>query len=255
MVIGVIAVLLGVTLPALSGARRSARIVEGQSHIRQVLGLFAAASNSNAGYWPTRFQRDVEFETLGMGNTVTVSPHVLIQTELWAIALLGDVPASLLIDRYLDYETAAIVTAPVIYATSAERFAANPQAGGAESYLYSPALFTDDALWAPHFPERRLDPDAFRRRVGVHDVRHPAEKAALADRADHYETAAPLEKARAAAPEARFNVGFADGSVRRLSAGQSTPPLDVAWPEDEVEIRGAVPFVCTPDGSSGRDVQ
>jgi len=73
VVIGIIAVLIGILLPALSAARRSASAMKCASTMRQVGMSFQLYSQDNKGYWPPA-KLSVSYSLLYGKNSITNNP-------------------------------------------------------------------------------------------------------------------------------------------------------------------------------------
>jgi prepilin-type N-terminal cleavage/methylation domain-containing protein len=92
VVIGIIAILIGILLPALSKARQSALLLQCASNMRQIgLGI-VAYSNDNHGFLPTRFDGDLNPITNYPYNNYNYTFEVWDQTQtpvhVYAIGLL-----------------------------------------------------------------------------------------------------------------------------------------------------------------------
>ncbi len=249
VVAGVVAALVAVSVPAFLGARRSAGIAAGQGHLRGVMQLHAAASAENGGHWVNAFPpgSENEIQRLSGGHTLVVTDRCLVQTELWALALVRDLPEGAAQVRSL--------ATPKIADEWPEWTRTNPQAHAGASYLYSPGLYTDAALWTPGVADRAAVADDHRKRIGTHEVAHPAAKVAMAERADHYGTGARLGPAEETNGVTAFNLGMADGAVRREPPTSAAPALDVVWPEETPDLPGVLPFLTTAGGSRSLDVR
>src|SRR6184192_3405359 len=83
VVIGIIAVLIGVLLPALSAARKQANTIKCLAHLRQIGIAFRLYANDNHDYWPVARQDYPDRGGTKIGDT-TGAPqsNVYYQDEL-----------------------------------------------------------------------------------------------------------------------------------------------------------------------------
>jgi hypothetical protein len=249
MVVGVVAVLVALSIPAIMGAQRSAQNAAGQAHLRSVMQLHAAASSENGGHWVNAFPSGPghEIQRLSAGHTMYVTDACLVQTELWAAVLVADLPEGA--------AQVAVLATPKIASEWPEWTATNPQVHAGASYLYSPGLYTHSDLWSPGIVDHAAAADDHRALVGTHQVRHPSAKVAMAERADHYGTGARLGFSAEADGTTAFNLGLADGSVRREPPSMATEPLGVVWPEPSQDLPRRLPFLTSIDGYRGLDLR
>jgi hypothetical protein len=182
-----------------------------------------------------------------MGQTLIVTRNTLDQTKDWLgpFAAAGHVSASL--DERNFY-------CPSVDARiNEDRRVTNPQVRSTFSYWYSPAVFTAAELWDASLPENRLEPDLFRRSVGIYEVQFPDRKVVHFESGDHHRTGKfigvdPLV-------DARLNVVCVDGHVTTRNPADGNAPLAVRWPPagDPFPLGSIVPFSSPPDGFRGRD--
>jgi type II secretory pathway pseudopilin PulG len=254
VVVAVVATLIGIAVPAISGARKRAEMSAGASHLRDVLMLFDARAQANKGTWPTVFVPDDPIADLTFGHTGVYSDRVLTQTVLWAPSVESPKFADLTPEMHARLVTPRLHRELPQVEWPNDAALNNPQHGAGLSYLYSPALFTRWELWDPAKPENRSRPDDFRMRVPLSAVRNPSMKAALFERADHYGTRARIGFSSEYTASTAWHVGACDGSVRRMQAASLTTALPIAWVIDlEDELPSPLPCGTTEMGYLGRD--
>src|SRR5580698_201771 len=81
VVIGIIAILIGILLPALSKARQTALLVQCASNMRQIGLAIVAYTNENRGFLPTRFDGDLNPITSYPYNNYNYTFEVWDQTQ------------------------------------------------------------------------------------------------------------------------------------------------------------------------------
>jgi len=254
--IGVIAILAGISVPAISRAKGRAEMSAGASHLRGVLMLFEAKAQANAGTWPTVFSPDQSIADLSFGHTGLLSDRVLTQTILWAPAVESSRMADLTPQLHELLVTPRLHRELPQVAWPNDSKLNNPQYGAGLSYLYSPALFTRWELWDPSQENNRAHPDDFRMRVPLSAVRSPSSKAALFERADHYDTRARIGFTSEYTPSTAWHIGACDGSVRRLGPVNLAPGLPIDWIiETDDELPSPLPCGTTESGFLGRDIR
>lgn len=251
VVIVVISVLLALALPALRGARNAGESITCLSRLHGLGQGAALVAESNGGYWLNSFWRDLHagsvwysagamsFQLLGYYN----------QVRAWPGAMIGVF--------WEEGDPAEVWTCPAVakhgygLASGPGQLRTQPFDGATMSYYYSAALISDPKLWDPAHPERLDNPDAYRRRVGVHDVRSPARKAALAEYADYHGRRILIADEPGVES---LNTLFCDGHAARVRIADTTPPLATRRMFDYDPDDDRVPFLGTPFGSEGDDL-
>lgn len=247
VVIAVVALLVSLALPALRGARQSADEIACSAALRGVLQLHGTIAADNGGYWANDLPPGAAYAHWLLGSTESVTTHVLSQTVHWP----GPFASAGVFGRYDNPEA---VSCPAVLKRERDRLAENWQVGPQESYYYSAAMFTSAELWDPSNDAARQSPDAYRRRVGLHEVQFPAQKVVMFEPADHHGSAARLG-AEPLPARARVGVACADGHVRRMDPSAALPALETNWagviytdPAPD-----ALPFSSAAWGFRGRD--
>jgi len=263
--IAVLAVLLGIALPALVGARRVADASVCLSNLRTIGQAFALYTQDHADAWPTyEFERDpdgvIRRELLTEWWFATPIPQQEIgaqifvlptdQVAIWAPPLrayVSDEPED------APYKAEQVVSCPVVYReSSALGVVADPAGLAAYSFLQSPAFFTTPVAWAGDATVS-INRDYARTRVS--DVANPANKALLTERFSHHSR---RRDAITGPPSGMmFNTLAADGHAEPRRG-------DAAMPAWKVEGRRAgglpcpwcrvpAPYLTTEAGLAGAD--
>jgi prepilin-type processing-associated H-X9-DG protein/prepilin-type N-terminal cleavage/methylation domain-containing protein len=228
VVIGIIAILIGILLPALAAARRQAASAQCASNIRQLLLAATAYIQENHGHWPPAH---LDFLTKNKNRW---------HGERTSLSKPFDFSGSCL-KRYL--QTAAIKQCPSFAPSRPNGFEAS--CGG---YGYNSHYIGSSEL-CPALVGLSLGPAAWDREVGNRPakqnmIRRPAEKIAFADTAIapapgniiEYSFVEPpllnvLGTWQPSQPSIHFrhnrgraNIGWADGHVTSEKFGWSHPP-------------------------------
>jgi len=230
IVIGVVAILLGILLPALAGTRRAARSVECRVRLAGLMRAHQMWSSDHSERWANHYiDPTTEHVVVPLGGN-SYGVGYFCQPFWWA----G------LLSPYLDGETTPEALAcPTVFREDPERFRMAPMRGAERSYWYNPAFITEPALWDPDDPDARGDPENHRARVLVSSVRTPSGKVVM------FET---VESGAA-----QVNLAFADGHADRRSLADARPSLAVDWPTPCGEsIPERLPF-STAHGVDGVD--
>ncbi len=247
--ITVIAILIGLILPAIAGARSKGRNVACLSTCRQIGVLHATfADQVNQGRYANALQPGDLSCRWTLGSTLTVTGQTMDQTQQW----LGPLAVGGWVERWL--EDARYECPAAIRQLSADLIKNNPQAGAHYSYWYSPALFTSADLWDPEYPERREVPDRWRRSVGLHEVSFPSRKVLQFESGDHHGSGRFL--GTFGLGEGRTNVLCCDGHATTVDPYKCTAALEVPWSRvtgPGVKIVGPLPFASAPHGYLGAD--
>lgn len=241
--IAIISVLITLSLGAMSGARRGAREVECRVILRSVGMGHEAQAVTNGGYWMNSFS-DTMNETFRHFNTSDGAwgTSYWAQVRTWSDGLIGT--------YWEDGDPASIWTCPEVLHRRDQGFNDNPRFGAFSSYYYSAALISSPGLWDPDDRSAMKYYNDYRRRVAVHEVAYPSQKAALAEIADfHAKTIRP-----ATDPDVEhLNTLFCDGHVERVRIVDAVPGLEITNMFYFDGISYAPPFVGTPDGYLGVD--
>ncbi len=252
--IGIIAILIALTLPALGDARRSAQSTACLSTLSGMLKGANLFAGDYQGLCPNIFlRREMVFgenlANFSTGTTTTGVSH-LSQFSGWQGALIGYIW-----DEGDPMGNWACPT--IVRALGGLTQIHNPAGAGWYSYLYSTALFTDARLWDPDAPERRTRPEdrEFRRFVGYADVLYPTRKAMFAEVADFHGRRMRI----LTDPDCRrANAGFVDGHAERVLLARTTPTLeynfDLLYHSPMRTTTTSVPFNTPPWGYRGVDI-
>lgn len=244
-VLGVVGVLLALLLPALAGARDSARSGACLARLSLLMVSHATHQSCNGGYWLNMLPPGLDVCYRSLGETANHFHSVQSHVDGWGYALGEDVVSD---SRSHHGEAFAC---PSVYGAYRQEFDASPGYVAALSYRYSLAFVTEPALWDPGEPSRRNTPDRWRRRVGVHEVVFPAHKVAMFESGDHH---APGRNER------RLNVSFADGHADRVDPAIAFPALAVPWhgvteQSGDLPLESPMTFSSAGWGVRGRDFQ
>lgn len=234
--IGILAVLLGLLVPALSGALRTANSLKCIITLGEIMKGHEYISQANGGYWANRHTMDSQIVIFEMGGNAYAMGHFR-QSHWWAGSFIGVL--------WDDGDSGEVFACPSLYRHNREKYDNVPLVGGTESYYYSVAMITQSSLWDPDYSSARDDPDRYRRRVQVSEVRFPSSKVVMSERAEHHGSGRPLEPGAAL----RANAGFADLHVERVNIADAQVPLAVP---SEPEITH-LPFSSAAWGFMGRD--
>ncbi|MCA9294570.1 MAG: type II secretion system protein [Phycisphaerales bacterium] len=271
-VVAVLAILVAITVPALRGARSQADVSKCMSGLKQALLLHASASASNGGTWANLLGPGDEpkfFDPHGFTVASALYADTVVDNVTgWHYALGNAVTGG----HELEFNEG--VSCPIVLSY----FLSQPESGTVAgswltsypgeasvfSFRYSLALVTRAELWDPALtPEERSNPDDFRKRVGVHEVKTPSGKVALYEPADWHGKDgifAPPHEAASAPPSSKANVGFCDGHVARVRVRDAVAPLAAPWwgtvwgpGAHAVPSPRGVYFSSAPWGYRGRD--
>ncbi len=249
-VITVIAVLISLTLPALRGVREKG----GELRCQAVLaGLSAGVSvwaRDHQDIWPNLFadQMNEAFLTFDAGR-ITYETSYWGQVRLWMGPLIGIV--------WEEGDPVSLWTCPSVMRDGyglgggVDQLTGQPADGALVSYYYSAALLSRWTLWEGDPPHERPDIEAFRRRVFIHDVRHPSQKVVFSEVMSFHGQAVRFAWENDSGP---LNILGADGHVQALTSRHIVPPVPTRSMFDASGEVRPVPFVGTPRGSEGMDI-
>lgn len=259
--IGVIALLMGLVLPALGGAMDQARSVSCVSNLSTIHRFRDLWSSSHDDYLPTPFHDEFDKEFVGITfDNVRYHPHQDDVGDVWL--WVTDAPRAGASAREFEaFSCPTQVRQRVGIINDHAWIEDNPHSLALSSYFESPTLTSDPAFWAGEPGERSgrdLTKDD-RRRVRVHDVLRPSDKAVLAERADFHSGDMVFSITE---PQAKgCNVLFQDGHAARVQIADALPTHRVRslgfrgfspWASSSESMR--VPFLATIDGYRGSDV-
>ncbi|MEM1330307.1 MAG: type II secretion system protein [Planctomycetota bacterium] len=258
VVIAVIGLLLALVAPALHGARQAAQRVQCMTVLKGVHGLFDEWSRDHDDYWPTTAGIQDQRIAVMRFPTFQLSywrQYADIETYHWAAPISSRMPdRGLGMDQFFACPAVLSNRDGTLRSDSRGLF---PQRAAAQSYIYSPALISDAALWDPDRPELRATSKAsegYWRAVRVHEVAFPSQKVVLREVWDRHGS---MRRADDPLCEGT-NVLAADGHVAyRTTDGFEAPVLWQAQENfyGEGPLAGPMPGVTTAHGSRGIDLR
>jgi len=246
--VAVIAVLLALALPALSRVRSRAQSARCLATLHDISILHLTfADEMNRGRFANALEPGQVTAKWTLGSTQTITNKTLDQTRQW----LGPLAVDGWVGRWLEEGNWYCPAILRRYDSGWETI--NPQILPHDSYWYSAALFTAKELWDPEHPERREDPDAWRRSVGVHEVTFPERKVLQFESGDFHGSG--LRLGRFPAGRGRTNVVCCDGHTTTVDPYAGNPAFEVPWPYQAGEsfFEGAMPFSSAAFGFAGTD--
>lgn len=246
VVIVIVSVLLTLTLPALRGVRGNAQTSVCVLRLGSFVQGYAVLANQNGGTWLNYVPLNAASETVEDNGNAYGVPYYG-QVRMWAAGLQDII--------WQHGDSGEVFSCPALYRQS-DRTADGervydfvPFRAGLDSYYYSVAFISSVSLWDPANAQGRAEPDAFRARVGLHQVVFPAQKVVMSETAAHHTDMAPCYTSGSAV----LNCVNADGHAGRRTATNGNGAL--VWSQPPVGFPGglAVPFSSGPKGVAGRD--
>lgn len=234
--IGVIAVLLGILLPALASVRSRAENVRVLSNLRQTHAIFELyAAEQSAGHFPHwGVGEDVKFQN----TTIRNASFPFYASTYWSGALEDLAPWEDWFQLWIVDQYRRLPDKP---------WESDPDSGfgsvnGITSFQMSRTLTARPQLWRG---EPMDDPSRFFKPVRFAEVRFPSNKVLL------WQSGRALHQLDEPAETMRRAVLFVDGHADHHSfedAGEIVAPAIEGWPPDPT------PFSDTKDGAWGVDV-
>lgn len=246
--IAIIAILLSLAIPALSSAKTSANSMLCLTRLRSAHQAQMLYANTYEGVWPNGFSPRTTLGVWVVGCTQWESNYTMDQAWMWSF-MLHD--AGIVNQEKGAFDVEGI-SCPVIWKEQSERqLETNAWFAARQSYAYSAGLFTDPALWDPAFPQRRANPDKFRKTISVSRVAFPGNKVSLFEFADHHKSRLLIGGSTGVS----VNAGFADGHADHVNADDATEPLSYTWPTPQFGpgYLEKTPFLTTAMGAQGHD--
>lgn len=225
VVIGIIGLLVGILVPSLSEARRSARRTQSLSNLQRIGQAFVMYTESHRGAHP--FMNSGQMVQVGCSSGSKIGSSGFWVVAAWWPSLLHEVlpwPAD----------------GGVFLSPGARRDDFNDGCGWPTSYRYSDSFVARPELWRPGAVEddRLLAP------TYAHELRHPAAKVMV------YDAELPfLSERRYLGPDLLelTPMLFADGHAEQRVPAEAVEPIALSY-----FIR-PVRLMHTPDGVRGRD--
>lgn len=244
----IISVLLAIAVPSLGLARSRARSAHCLASLHDIHIMHTLyADQFNKGRYANAFEPGTTTASWTLGETLTISDRTLLQTFQWLapFAAAGWTPQWL--EDGNSYCRAAVRNLPEHFSET------NPQVLAHWSYWYSASLFTAAELWDPAHPERRANPDQWRRSVGLHQVLYPDRKVLLFENGDHHGSG--LYLGEFGIGRGRTNVVCCDGHATTVDPYAGNSALTVPWPNQPgaIHFEGAMPFSSADFGFMGAD--
>lgn len=249
--VAVIGVLIGIALPTLRFARRSAEIADCQVRTRSILQAMQARAGDEQGRWPN-IAPPGELHQLtfnapaGIGYSWVTGVAYFDQTLYWGALLHEYIPDT-------GGSSDPYGCPAVVRGWHSVGYSRSPTGVGAASFMYSAALVSDPSLWrdSPEGEAARAS-EAERRRAWVltSAVAHPSKKVALAEIADHHGSGRALDDPGAEA----VNAAFADGHAERVDLRRAQPAFRLSFSTRTIwRPERPVPFSAAKDGYLGHD--
>lgn len=260
--VSIIAVLIGISFPALRGVRKTSEIAACLSNQRTIgvaYSMYVAEQNGSLPIYD--FQRDPdgvirhELRTESWGywpeSAVYGGIVILLPTDhayLWAYPLRTYLTEEA---QNTGFQAEQITACPRHYQNKKKSDVADPLVFGAESYTQSPALFTRTDVWSgTHDVVVNRDYAA----VKLASVAHPSNKALLVERASfHGARAVEIWNEESE----RFNVLAVDGHAERRRAEDSRETVKIVGERAGGLFCGwnnnPTPYLTTARGAAGVD--
>lgn len=268
--LAVIAVLLGITVPALRSARRAAGGSECRARLAGIGRMYELSVSEHAGRWPTL---DYPTRPNGSPDVLRTAPwgdaywFVLSVNEMtfWGFPLRDYATERGALDRARAIEA---LSCPVVHGRwldapddnrAGDLSASDPMSAPQASYFHSFALFTAPSGWAESSSPPEIN--AIHAPVMASDIAHPSHKASLVEKASHHSA---HEERIDAAPGSRelFNILAADGHVERRWGLDARRPagftafytgMEIPPQRPDAHAMSGIPYVSTAGGAMGRD--
>lgn len=249
----VIALLLSLALPALGRARARAESTQCLAALHSISQFQTTFSDQiNKGRFPNDFEPETSVVSSWInGDTQFITNHTLDQTIFW----IGPLDRNSWATRWLEDFRPYCPAAARLIKDREFNVAHNPQILPEFGYWYSAAMFTSADLWDPDHPERRQNPDEWRRSVGIHEVLYPDRKVVYFENGDFHGNG--LRLGNFGYGQGHTNVVCVDGHTATVDPYGNEPALAVPWPDQPgwINFAGekAMPFSSPAFGYRGRD--
>lgn len=243
----IIAVILSLALPALGRARSRGRHAKCMATLHDIHIMHATfADQVNRGRFANDFEPDTVVVQWTFGSTLIITDKVLDQTLHWLGPFLRNGWSTRHLEEGSPHCPAAVRFIP--FETDQ-----NPQVLPFWSYRYSASMFTAPEVWDTSHPERRSNPDQWRRSVPIHAVRFPDRKVMQFEGGDFHASGKRLGKFSIG--QGRTNVLCVDGHAATVDPYAGSTALEVPWPYEPLymDFTGAMPFSSAADGYLGYD--
>lgn len=269
--ISVIAVLIGILLPALRVARRNSEDLLCRARMRSIGAMYEVYATEHRGELPTlkypprpNGEPDVILVRWGPVGSWLVLP--VVEMFFWAFPL-RDYAADNSDSQML--RAVEALSCPVPFdrwyndrLTPEERDGTiqpfDPMHSPQASYRHSLALFTAPSGWSSDTPP---EVNAIHATVRLSDVAHPSRKASLVEDSSYHEARTAQIGEEAAGP-LRFNILAVDGHVERRTADEAADPVGFTAFYTGFEsppmnfdtyAENGLRYISTRDGALGRD--
>ncbi len=243
----VLTIVIALALPAIGKARSRGWHVRCLSVLHDIHTLHSTfAEQINKGRFANDFEPDTIVVNWTFGSTLTITDKVLDQTRNWLGPFLRNGWVTRQLEEGSLYCPAAVKRIPLDTSQ-------NPQILPYWSYWYSAAMFTAPELWDEALPERRTNPDLWRRSIGVHMVRYPDRKVLQFESGDYHGSGKRLGEFTSG--QGHTNVLCVDGHALAVDPYAGRQALAVPWQNEPgaIYFEGAMPFSAAPDGALGFD--
>jgi len=260
--ISVLAILIALVVPSISGAARSAASTQCLANLRSIYLLMETLPPESASYWPTLLDaNNRSAEVVARQGQIGIGlgfSDPIWQTRVWIGPLFG--PSDFAYGEYenLDERTGAEY-AETLGCPDLDRL---PQPDGGwpwffraeNSFRYSAALFTSPKRWQPGLAAEDPGNPV---RVPRAAVAFPSRKVAMSETRDFHGTLG-LVQASEESPldrELRANAVFADGHAELTVPSQATPAIKRDWSDiyPLPSIPTSLVYSSPPNGYLGYD--